>query len=159
MGRPMTGRRDLTAPLNLIQSELNRFFEEYWNPARIGPAAASAPVDVEPTAWSPAIDIFETPQEIVVFAELPGVEPTSIDLSLTGNVLSLRGVKVAEPNESDGPVRERRFGAFHRQLTLSEQVNFDAAQAEARHGVLKIRLPKKEAAIPRTIPVQVIGNP
>jgi len=151
-------RRDLSNPLNLIQNELNRFLVEYWHPARVG-STPSAPVDLEPSAWSPAIDVFETPEDIIVFAEVPGVDPTSIDLSLTGNVLSLRGVKVADPNDTNGPTRERRFGAFHRQLTLSEPVKFEAAQAEARHGVLKIRLPKQEAAKPRTIPVQVSGNP
>ncbi len=158
MARPTPWRRDLSTPLNLIQNELSRIVEEYWSPTRLN-ATSSPVVDLEPSAWSPAIDVYESADEIIIFAEVPGVDPATIDLSLTGNVLSLRGVKVAEPNDTSGPVRERRFGAFHRQLTLSEAVNLDAAQAEARLGVLKVRLPKQEAVKPRTIPVQVGGNP
>lgn len=158
MARPTHWRREFSAPLHVIQSELNRLFEEYWNPARLG-QAPSSPMDLEPTGWSPAIDVFETAEEIVLIAELPGVDPASIDLSLTGNVLSLRGVKVADDIPGSlRPFRERQFGAFHRQLTLSEDVNFDAAQAEARNGVLRVRLPKQEAAKPRTIPVQSAGT-
>jgi HSP20 family protein len=154
MTRHTPWRRELSAPFHVLQSELNRLMEEYWNPARLGPSQ-SPPMDLEPTAWSPAIDVFETADEFVLYAELPGVDPASIDLSVTGNVLSLRGVKVATtPPEGHGAVTERRFGAFHRQITLSNEVNFDAVQAEARHGVLKVRLPKQAAAKPRTIPVQ-----
>jgi len=154
MTRPIPWRRDLSAPFHLLQSELNRLMEEYWNPARLGPSQ-SPPMDLEPTAWTPAIDIFETPEAYILDAELPGVDPASIDLSVTGNVLSLRGVKTAGPAPAgDGPVRERRFGTFHRQITLSNDVNFEAVQAEARNGVLTVRLPKQAAAKPRTIPVQ-----
>src|SRR5882757_7170865 len=154
MTRPIPWRRDLSAPFHLLQSELNRLMEEYWNPARVGPSQ-SPPMDLEPSAWTPAVDVFETPEEYILHAELPGVDPSSIDLSVTGNVLSLRGVKTAPSSpEGDGPVRERRFGTFHRQITLSNDVNFDAVQAEARLGVLQVRLPKQAAARPRTIPVQ-----
>ncbi len=88
-------------------------------------------------------------------AEVPGVDPSSIDLSVTGNILTLRGVKApSDPPNVVTPLRERRFGTFHRQVVLSNEVNFDSAQAEARNGVLMVRLPKQEAAKPRTIPVQ-----
>lgn len=154
MARPMAWRREFSAPLHVLQSELNRILEDYWNPSRVG-ASTPPPMDLEPSAWSPAIDLYETPEEVVLFAELPGVDPASIDLSLTGNVLNLRGLKVAEVMpEGHNALRERQFGAFHRQIVLSNEVNFDAAQAEAKNGVLKVRLPKQEAARPRTIPVQ-----
>jgi HSP20 family protein len=156
MTRPIPWRRDLSAPFHLLQSELNRLMEDYWNPARLG-ATQPPPMDLEPTGWSPAIDLFETPSEFLLVAELPGVDPSSIDLSVTGSILSLRGVKTADGMpEGHGPIRERRFGTFHRQIPLSNEVNFDSAQAEARNGVLKVRLPKQEAARPRTIPVQHI---
>jgi HSP20 family protein len=156
MARSNPWRRDLTAPLHVLQSELNRLFEEYINPSRLGPGQAP-PVDLEPTAWSPAIDVFETPEEVVILADLPGVDPKTIDLSVTGNVLSLRGEKTAR-DLPEGAVaqRERQFGAFHRQIALPGDVNFDAAQAEARDGVLKVRLPKQEAARPRTIKIHPV---
>lgn len=154
MTRPTPWRRDLAAPFQILQSELNRLMEEYWHPARLGPSPAH-PMDLEPTGWSPPIDLFETPDEIVLMAEVPGVDPASIDLSVTGNILTLRGVKTpSDPANVHVPQRERRFGTFHRQVVLSNEVNFDAAQAEARNGVLVVRLPKQEAAKPRTIPVQ-----
>ena len=154
MMRPGTWRRELTVPLQSLQSELNRLFEEYWQP-QAGAPSPSAPTDLAPASWTPAIDLHETPSEIVLFVDLPGVDPSTIDLSLTGNVLSLRGEKVV-PEVSGGHnrVRERPAGAFHRQVTLTEAVDFDRVLAESKHGVLAVRLPKQEAARPRTIPIK-----
>ncbi len=153
MNRHSTWRRELTTPLHALQGELNRLFEEYWTPTGMG-EAASAPMDLVPSAWNPRVDVYETNEGFVLLADLPGVEPASIDLSVTGNVLTLRGEKVAsELPEGHAQAREREVGAFHRQVTLSSEVNFDAVQAESRNGVLKVTLPKQEAAKPRTIPI------
>jgi len=147
-------RREFSAPLHALQSELNRLLEEYWSPSRVGPVH-SAPTDLEPAAWVPVIDIIETPQEILVLAELPGFDPATIDLSVTGNVLSLRGQKPAgDFPEGSGTVRERVFGTFHRQVSLPGEVNFEDVQAEAHDGVLKVRLPKQEEARRRKIPIR-----
>jgi len=154
MSRSTQWRREFSVPLHALQSELNRLFEGYWNPSRVG-AGQPPPTDLEPAAWEPAIDIIETPQEIILMAELPGVDPSSIDLSVTGNVLSLRGEKRASDfPEGSGALRERQFGGFHRQVSLPGEVNFEGVQAEARDGVLKVRLPKQEEARRRTIPIQ-----
>jgi HSP20 family protein len=154
MIRPGNWRREFSAPLQSLQSELNRLFEEYWQPGPAGPNS-SAPTDLATAVWTPAIDLSETPTELVLVVDLPGVEPSTIDLSLTGNVLSLRGEKVpAEVAEGHGRARERPVGSFHRQVTLTEAVDFNRVQAEARNGVLTVRLPKQEAARPRTIPIQ-----
>jgi HSP20 family protein len=152
MTRSGPWRRDFTHPIQLLQSELNRLFDEYWVPA--GAAGSQAPMDLEPASWSPAIDLAETPDAILLTAELPGVEPSMIDLSVTGNVLTLRGVKPADGAETPGALRERKYGPFHRQVALPGEVDFDKAQAEVRQGVLKIRLPRKESTRPRTIRVQ-----
>lgn len=153
MARLGPWRRELTTPLFALQSELNRLFDEYVNPARFAPGQAP-PMDLEPASWSPAVDLVETAEAYVVVADVPGVDPGTIDLSLTGNVLTVRGVKPDElATEAAGPQRERVFGPFHRQVVLSGAVDFEATQAEARNGVLRIRLPKREAARPRTIPV------
>jgi HSP20 family protein len=146
-------RREFAAPLQVLQNELNRLFDECWNPTRYASGQAP-PVDIEPASWSPAIDLVETPDAYVLSAEIPGVDPSTIDLSVTGNVLTIRGNKLVDEAEPAGLLRERSFGPFHRQVVLSGGVNFDLAQADARHGVLRIRLPKEEAARPRTIPVQ-----
>ena len=145
-------RREFTVPLQALQTELNRLFDEYWSPTRY--PAGQAPMDLEPASWSPAVDLVETAEGFVLTAEVPGVDPATIDLSVTGNVLTIRGVKPAEEQEATGSLRERQFGPFHRQVALSGEVNFDSVQADARNGVLRIYLPKQEAARPRTIPVQ-----
>ncbi len=154
MIRPGIWRRELSVPLQSLQTELNRLFEEYWNPVAGGPPSTS-PTDLAAPVWSPAIDLSETPDELVLVVDLPGVEPSTIDLSLTGNVLSVRGEKVtAEVPPGQSRAKERPVGPFHRQITLTEPVDFDRVQAEAKNGVLTVRLPKQEAARPRTILIQ-----
>ncbi len=153
MPRSSEWRRGAGSPLHILQSELNRLLEDYLQPARYG-AAEPPPTDIDPQAWSPAVDVYETNEEMIVVVEVPGVNPASIDLAVTGNVLSVRGSKEpAALPESVPHLRERRFGAFHRQLSVPD-VDFDKAQAEANNGVLLIRIPKRSAAKPRTIPIR-----
>ena len=155
MIRPGTWRRELTVPLQSLQGELNRLFEEYWQPLASGGPIPSNPTDLATAVWTPAIDLVETPAEMVLVVDLPGVDPSTIDLSLTEKVLSIRGEKVAaEVPNGHNRARERPVGSFHRQVTLTEAVDFDRVQAEAKDGVLTVRLPKQEAARPRTIPIQ-----
>lgn len=154
MTRSSHWRHEASRPFQLLQNELNRFLAGYLQPGPLG-GSEPAPTDTDPTEWSPAVDVYETPDEMIVVAELPGVDPASIDLAVTGNVLSLRGVKAAgELPEPLLQVRERRLGAFRRQLTLPHEVDFDRAQADASQGVLTIRLPKRITAKPRTIPIR-----
>jgi HSP20 family protein len=149
MIRPGIWRRELTVPLQSLQSELNRLFEEYWHPGTPG-ATAAAPTDLATAVWTPALDLSETPSELVLV----------VDLSLTDNVLSLRGEKVVVESGADAHnrVRERPIGSFHRQVTLTEAVDFDRVSAEVKNGVLTVRLPKQEAAKPRTIPIQPVAG-
>ncbi len=152
--RPGVWRRELTVPLQNLQGELNRLFEEYWQPAAAA-APSPEPTDLATAVWTPALDLFETPSDLVLIVDLPGVDPASIDLSLTGNVLTLRGEKPAPEVAGGHPrAKERALGSFHRQITVTEAVDFDRVQAEARDGVLTVRLPKQEAAKPRTITIQ-----
>jgi len=154
MTRSTHWRHEPSGPFQVFQHELNRFLEEYLQPRRYRAAEPSA-TDLDPSEWSPAVDVYETPDEMLVVAEIPGVDPASIDLAVTGNVLSLRGVKASgDLPEPQLQVRERRFGTFYRQLMLPHEVDFEKAQAEAIQGVLRIRLPKRIAAKPRTIPIR-----
>jgi HSP20 family protein len=147
-------RREATNAFNLLQNELNRLLENYLQPSGFGPPE-SPPTDLEPTAWSPLADVYVTPEELVIAAEVPGVDPASIELAVTGNVLTIRGVKQsADLPESFLQVRERQIGAFHRQISLPNEFEFEKASAEINHGVLKIRVPKRRDAQPRTIPIR-----
>jgi HSP20 family protein len=154
MARSTHWRHQASGPFHSLQHELSRFLEEYLNPGRYR-ASEAPPTDLDPAEWTPSVDVYETPDQMIVVAEIPGVDPASIDLAVTGNVLSLRGTK--ETGDLPEPllqVRERRFGAFYRQLTLPHEVDFDNVHAAANLGVLVIRLPKKTAAKPRTIPIR-----
>jgi HSP20 family protein len=154
MARSSHWRRETSVPFSFLQHELARFLEEYLQPeGRSG--TQPPPTDLEPTGWSPLLDVYETPEETLVVVEIPGVDPGKVELSVTGNLLVLRGVKeTGDLPESLLQVRERRFGTFLRQVMISSDVDFDAASADAKDGVLTIRLPKRRAAKPRTIPIR-----
>lgn len=178
MIRPGVWQRELTVPLQSIQAELNRLFDEYWRPPgepadvatgprpRRAPAAApeaetktAAESEAEAGAWTPAIDLWDSPTELVLVIDLPGVDPATIDLSLAGNVLSIKGSKPPGGRQEGAPaarsrVKERPTGVFHREVTLVEEVDFDRVEAQAKDGILTVRLPKRGAAVARTISIQ-----
>ncbi len=154
MARSTPWRRESFIPFNFLQHELARVLEDYFQQEGRG-GGQSPPTDLEPSGWNPQIDVYETPEETIVVAELPGVDPTKIELSISGNLLILRGVKeIGELPEAQLQVRERRFGTFLRQIMVPNDVDFDSAQADAKNGVLTVRMPKRRAAQPRTIPIR-----
>ncbi len=101
------------------------------------------------------LDIYETNDDVVVEASLPGVKPDDIDISVTGQVLTLKGESREEHEEKAQSFyrHERRHGSFVRQISLPSEVESDKATAEFEHGVLKLQLPKAEAMKPKTIKV------
>jgi HSP20 family protein len=111
------------------------------------------------SAWVPACDVFEDKDGIKIVAELPGVRPEDVKLSLESNMLTIRGEKKQQAEERTERVHryERTYGTFERTFALPNTV--DAEQIEARYdaGLLTIHLPKAERARPREIQVKV-GN-
>jgi len=105
----------------------------------------------------PAVDIYETKDEVVVKAAVPGVRPEDLEVTVSGNTVTLRGELREEQEAREGSwVRqERRFGAFTRSFVLPVEVVSDRATAEYEHGVLTLRLPKAEAVKARAIKVKV----
>ena len=101
------------------------------------------------------VDLFETNDEVVVKASLPGVKPEDIEISVTGHALTLKGETNEEHEEKAQNFyrRERRYGTFYRQLTLPSDVDSAKAEATFEHGVLRLSLPKADAAKPKTIKV------
>ncbi|WZO99438.1 Hsp20/alpha crystallin family protein [Isosphaeraceae bacterium EP7] len=153
MNRPTWQRRDLSFPFQGLQTELNRLFDEYWQPQ--GQQTPRASTAVDRNSWRPNVDLDETPQEWLLSVDLPGVDPSTIDLSVSGDVLTIKGERtLSHPAGGQARNRERVSGPFSRQITLGEGVDSENVQAEARHGVLYIRMPRRQAAKPRTIPVQ-----
>ena len=104
------------------------------------------------------LDVSETENELVIKVSLPGVNPDDVQITVQGDTLTIRGESKAE-EQKDGErwhLRERRFGAFQRSMTLGTPVDADKAQASYEHGVLTLTLPKAEDAKPRQIK---IGGP
>lgn len=97
------------------------------------------------TTWSPAIDIYETANEFVLTAELPGVRSSDLDIKVVGETLHLRGERRWEPEVSHELYYrlESAYGKFERTFSLAETIDSDRITAELEQGVLKVRLPKR----------------
>jgi HSP20 family protein len=110
-------------------------------------------------AWGAAemlpVDMYETEDDIVVKATVPGVKPDEIDVTVTGDLLTIKGeFKQEEKTEKPNYLRqERRFGSFCRQVGLPVGVNADKAKASFENGVLTLEMPKVEAAKTKTVKV------
>jgi HSP20 family protein len=113
--------------------------------------------DVASAAWVPAVDIFEEPDFLRIVAEIPGVKPEDMKISVEGNVLTIHGKKeqVAEEKAEKVHRYERTYGEFERSFTLPATVNAEAIKASYEHGVLTLALPKLEKAKARQIKVEV----
>jgi len=107
-------------------------------------------------AWVPAVDVFEDPQAVKIVAEIPGVNPKDVKLSIENNVLTIRGEKkqVAEEKTERVHRYERSYGVFERTFALPNTVDSDRIEAKYDAGVLTVLLPKAERARPREIPVK-----
>ena len=105
--------------------------------------------------FTPAVDIFETDKEITLLADMPGVKAGDLNIDLRENVLTLDSdVKSPEGSGEVDVFREYRTGKYYRQFTLSQVVDQEKIDAELKDGVLRLRLPKLEAATPRKIAVK-----
>ncbi len=112
--------------------------------------------DSATASWVPPVDVLEEKDEIRIMAELPGVRPEDVEISLEGNVLAIHGTKqqVAEEHTERVHRYERAYGAFERTFTLPATVDANAIKAKYENGVLTVTLPKEEKAKPRQIPVE-----
>jgi HSP20 family protein len=101
------------------------------------------------------LDVYETENEFVIRASLPGVKPEDVQITVQGDTVTIRGESKAEEERKGEQwhLRERRFGAFQRSVSLPTPVNADKAQAHFENGVLTLTLPKSEAARPRQIKI------
>ncbi|MBD8898272.1 Hsp20/alpha crystallin family protein [Rhodanobacter sp. DHG33] len=106
-------------------------------------------------AWSPRVDVHEEAERFVIRADVPGIDPAAIDVSMDKNVLSIRGERAADAVDasSHGVHKERPHGAFLRRFTLPDSVDAERITASNRHGVLEIVIPKKAESAPRRIVV------
>ena len=132
-----------------LQDEVNRLFASSFS--RGGNES-----DLMRGAWSPQVDILENQNEIVLEAELAGMKPEDVDISIENNVLTIHGErKFEKKDEGDNFHRvERSYGSFTRSFTLPPTVSSESANAEFENGVLRLTLAKREEAKPRRIEIK-----
>jgi len=142
-------RFDPFSEMVTLRQAMDRLFEDsFVSPLTLRGYNGEAP--------APALDVHETGDEIVVTAALPGLKAEDVDITITGQNLSIRGeFKADEKVERDQYLyRERRHGSFHRQVQLPVRVQGDAASATFEDGVLRLSIPKAEEVKPRQIQVK-----
>jgi HSP20 family protein len=133
------GTPDSFWPLGRLQDEIGPWFEAMFGSARKG---------------SPAVDVIDGPDEVIVRAELPGVDPAKIELSVAGNVLTLAGEKSSELEvKGEGFIRsECSYGSFRRSIPLPEGVDENRVNASFSKGVLTVRIGRAKGT-PKRIPI------
>jgi HSP20 family protein len=111
----------------------------------------------ESVGWTPSCDIYEDGEEIVVRAELAGVEPKDVEIRFENGVLTLKGERKLEMEEKRENYHrvELSYGTFTRSFSLPASIDAEKIRAESKHGVLLVHLPKKPEAKPKTIQVKV----
>ncbi len=137
-------------PFGDLQHDMNELFDSLVT--RYGGLAHG----LIPRAFPP-VNILENQEALLIECELPGVEPGSLDLSITGDVLTLKGerLKPVNPAGTTEHIQERTYGAFNRAITLPVGVDNDHAEAKFANGVLSLRLPKLPEARPRQVAVKI----
>lgn len=134
--------RDLVS----VRRDMDRLFDQFF-----------ASPGTTRSDWSvPMVDMYQTENEIVVKATLPGLEPDDLDIQITGDLLTIRGEIKHEIDEEGAKyhLREHRYQTFSRSLTLPVPIVTDKANAEMKNGILHLTLPKAEEAKPKVINVK-----
>lgn len=134
-----------------LREAMDRLFEESF----IGPRWT--PLWAAEGGGTLAVDLYETDDDLVITANVPGVKPEELDINITGNTLVVKGeTRLEEKTEKGNYLRqELRYGSFQRALTLPTDVQSDKAQAVYENGVLILTLPKAEAVKPKSIHINV----
>lgn len=138
--------------LATLQDQVNRLFE--------APLAGRRAENSNLAAWAPAVDIYETENELVIKADLPDINEKDLDVRVENNMLTIRGERKFEQKvKEDNYLRiERTYGSFSRSFSLPTTVNTESVQAEYKNGVLTVQLPKRAESKPRQVKVNVTTN-
>ena len=149
----MLTRWDPFRDLATLQDQVDRLFQD----SGLGRVCSNFGEAFEGTAWSPAVDILETDSNLILRADLPGVDPKDVDVQLENGTLTLRGERKFESDVKEDNFRrvERVYGSFVRSFTLPRTLDPDKVEAQYRNGVLEVKLPKRPEAKPKQIKVAV----
>jgi len=137
------------APSNRFQAEMRNVFDQVFGDAGNDQSSGVS------SQWTPHVDIREEDKRFVILADIPGVEPGSIEVSMDKGVLSIKGERKSEFAEGSGNATrvERSYGAFHRRFALPDSADAEGVSASGKHGVLEISIPKKPELAPRRIEI------
>jgi HSP20 family protein len=149
--RPVGTAMDRWGNVSDVQTEVNRLFDNFFG----RPAMAAAG-----RVWAPPVDLYETKDALVLSMELPGVRDKDVTVSITGDLLSVKGERRFEPDAAKEELQflhvERVYGKFERLVQLPIPVQTDKVKASYRDGVLEIALPKTEEIKPKEIKVDIL---
>lgn len=139
--------------MNSLRNEMNRLFDRAFED---GPLTQWQPS----TSWGLAMDIVENDDAFVVTASVPGMNPDDIDITISDNVLTIKGEYKADEtiDEEKYHIRERRFGSFGRSISLPVSVKADDVDASYDKGVLTLTIPKADEVKPRRIAIKAHTN-
>jgi HSP20 family protein len=131
-----------------LREKMNRLFEDVFTGRGDDKELASS-------TWAPAVDIFETENELVMSAEIPGIDEKDVEIKLEDNTLTLKGERKFEKETKEENYHriERSYGSFYRAFTLPNSVDLDKIHAEHENGILKITLPKRQELKPRNVKI------
>jgi len=134
--------------LSQLHNEINRLFDTMSSYDEEGGTPASD--------WIPAVDVIEEDNRYVLHADVPGVDPNDIEITLENSVLTVRGHRQATREEEQKGFRrvERTYGTFFRRFTLPDTADAEKISAESKNGVLELVIPKQEKTQPRRITVK-----
>jgi HSP20 family protein len=135
----------LTAPVFGLRREIDRLFENTFGRGHAGQ-----------NEWSPAVDIFETDQELTFAVELPGIKLENVEVTSVDGILTIQGERIVEQRgEEEGRYHlvERNHGKFLRRFQLPQGVDNEKIEANVNHGMLQVRIPK--AALPQPRKIQI----
>lgn len=136
--------------LSEVRNELDRLFNAPTT------AAGEDQSSIITSRWTPAVDVKEENSRFVVYADVPGVDPNNIEVTMENGVLNIRGEREFENrDEQQGYSRvERIYGTFYRRFALPDTADADNISARYNNGVLEVEIPKKEPAQPKRISVK-----
>jgi HSP20 family protein len=151
--RPFGGVVERWDPFRVsdIQGEMNRLFDTFFG----RPTTATAPTGER--MWAPAVDMWETKDDLVLSFEIPGVREKDVSVSITGDLLTVKGERRFDRDVKDESYHrlERVYGKFERNVQLPMAVQADKVRAVYRDGVLEVTLPKAEEVKPKEIKIDI----
>lgn len=141
-------RWDPFRDLITLREKMNRLFEDTF-------AARGEEKDLMASTWTPSVDIYETENDVVLTAEIPGIEDKDIEIKIEDSTLSIKGERKLEKETKEENYHriERAYGIFYRSFTIPHNVDQDKIQAEHESGVLKITMPRKPELKPQKVKI------